>query len=87
MTSQEESAVSIFDINLGTRAIALLMILFAATVISVPAAQAQTFAVLHTFTGYGDGGEPIAGLTMDRAGTSMAQPRRAAQPGMGRYLN
>jgi len=30
--------------------------------------QAQTFTVLHTFTGQGDGSNPIAGLTLDRAG-------------------
>src|SRR5262249_11342940 len=32
------------------------------------AAQAQTFTVLHSFTGGGDGAAPVAGLTMDRAG-------------------
>lgn len=32
------------------------------------AAHAQTFSVLHTFTGGGDGADPLAGLTMDRAG-------------------
>lgn len=32
------------------------------------AAQAQTFQVLHTFTGGADGAIPVAGLTMDRAG-------------------
>jgi len=31
-------------------------------------AQAQTYTVLHTFTGHGDGANPAAGLTMDRAG-------------------
>jgi len=34
----------------------------------VSAAQAQTFTVLHNFTNGPDGGEPAAGLTMDRAG-------------------
>jgi uncharacterized repeat protein (TIGR03803 family) len=33
-----------------------------------PSAQAQTFAVIHTFTGGGDGAVPQAGLTMDAAG-------------------
>jgi len=31
-------------------------------------AEAQTFTVLHNFTNGPDGGEPVAGLTMDRAG-------------------
>ena len=30
--------------------------------------EAQTFAVLHNFTGAADGGYPAAGLTLDRAG-------------------
>ncbi len=32
------------------------------------AASAQTFRVLHTFSGRGDGGNPYAGLTIDRSG-------------------
>ena len=31
-------------------------------------AQAQTFQVLHSFTGFGDGSVPEAGVTIDRAG-------------------
>jgi len=30
--------------------------------------EAQTFTVLHTFTGGADGSQPVAGLTMDRGG-------------------
>jgi hypothetical protein len=33
-----------------------------------PAAQAQTFNVLHNFTGGQDGANPYAGVTMDAAG-------------------
>lgn len=33
-----------------------------------PSARAQTFHVIHTFTGGGDGGIPSAGLIADRAG-------------------
>ena len=32
------------------------------------AAQAQAFTVLHTLSGGGDGADPLAGLTLDRAG-------------------
>lgn len=34
----------------------------------LPGAQAQTFTVLHSFTGGADGSQPLAGLSMDRAG-------------------
>lgn len=33
-----------------------------------PAAQAQTYTILHTFTGGADGGSPFAGLTQDSPG-------------------
>jgi uncharacterized repeat protein (TIGR03803 family) len=33
------------------------------------AAQAQTFTILHSFTGGADGSQPLAGLSMDRAGS------------------
>jgi uncharacterized repeat protein (TIGR03803 family) len=36
--------------------------------IAVPGAQAQTYSVLHTFTGGGDGALPESGLTADGAG-------------------
>ncbi len=36
-------------------------------VTAIPAVQAQTYTDIHTFTG-GDGANPYAGLTMDRAG-------------------
>jgi uncharacterized repeat protein (TIGR03803 family) len=38
------------------------------TTVAVQPTQAQTFTVLHNFTGGGDGGNPYAGLTVDRAG-------------------
>ena len=37
-------------------------------VLAVRPAQAQTFTVLHTFTGGGDGYTPYAGVTIDRGG-------------------
>jgi uncharacterized repeat protein (TIGR03803 family) len=74
--AQDQTAASIFDINLRTGTIALvLLVMFAVTIATAPA-QAQTFTVLHAFSGGGDGGLPQAGLTMDRAdnlyGTTMA---------------
>jgi hypothetical protein len=69
MTSQEQSPASISDINLRARTIALVFLaLVATTMLAVPASQAQTFQVIHTFTGGGDGGIPLAGLIADGAG-------------------
>jgi len=42
------------------------MILFTLAVVATPAAQ--TFAVLHDFTGASDGNSPTTGLTIDAAG-------------------
>jgi hypothetical protein len=54
--------------NVRRVAMSILTILFLLSTVVAPAARAQTLTVLHTFTGGADGGEPQAGLTMDRAG-------------------
>jgi len=41
---------------------------FALTAVLAQTAQAQTFKVIHTFTGGGDGANPYSGLTIDQAG-------------------
>jgi len=56
-----------FALSLGV-ATAALAIAFMLVVAAPQPAQAQTFNVLHTFTGGKDGGAPWAGLTMDGAG-------------------
>lgn len=63
-------AASIFHIKLGTRTVAQTsaLVLAVIIVIAASAAHAQTFTILHTFTGQGDGGRPYAGLTIDQAG-------------------
>ncbi len=43
--------------------------IFVLTVCAARAAQAQSFQVIHTFSGGGDGGNPNAGLTPDRPGS------------------
>jgi len=49
---------------LGATATALAF----ALVLIVPSADAQTFSVIHNFAGGQDGSQPVAGLTIDRAG-------------------
>lgn len=65
----QKFSASIFDIKLRERLAALVSLAIAAVALAiVPAAQTQTFTVLHTFTGGGDGGTPTAGLAIDRGG-------------------
>ena len=61
MTSSEQHRSSLM---VGIAIVAGLVI----PLVVASAAQAQTFQVLHTFTGGGDGAYPVGGLTMDRAG-------------------
>jgi hypothetical protein len=66
---------------LAASAIAVLMIVAAAE------AQGQTLQVLPTFTSGDNGGNPVVGLTMDRAGnlygTTSAGESFACQVGCG----
>ena len=63
MTRSEQHRGSGVSRMAGMASLLILLILLATAI----AAQAQTFQVLHTFTG-GDGVGPDAGLTMDRSG-------------------
>jgi hypothetical protein len=63
----------------GLAGMAALLILLMAT---VPAAKAQTYTVIHTFTGGTDGGQPYSGLTMDAAGNLYGV---ASAGGIGNY--
>src|ERR1039457_2513816 len=45
-----------------------LIFVFLFLMLTAQPAQAQTFKVIHNFTGGGDGFDPVTGLTMDRAG-------------------
>ena len=50
-----------------TKIALVLAVLFVLTVAAIPAAQAQTFSVIHDFSGT-DGFAPYAGVTLDAAG-------------------
>ncbi len=68
MTSVRQQRNWIFANNAQSAAIMLeLAIMFALIVVASQAAQAQTFSVIHHFSGR-DGAEPYAGLTIDPAG-------------------
>ncbi len=65
---QKWDAASNFDIKTGAELIIIgATLLVMITNVAAQPAQAQTFTVLHTFTGP-DGADPLAHLTLDRAG-------------------
>ena len=57
---------SAFHLKSSVGAVALALL--CALILAELPAQAQTFSVLHSFTGGGDGGYPYFGFTKDRAG-------------------
>ena len=67
MAGQQQIAFLTFDTGLPGRKLRLVVAILFATVLAAVAAQAQTFTVLHTFSGVPDGGGP-SGLTLDGAG-------------------
>ena len=69
MTSRQRHQLQILGISPRASAFALVLaITFASTVSAAPAAHAQTFSVVHAFTGGIDGSSPASGVTMDRGG-------------------
>ena len=73
MANERPNAASVFDISLRTGRFAVVMVVvFAASIMTVPATQAQTFAVLYNFAGNGSNGAPYfpyAGLAMTAGGS------------------
>lgn len=77
VTEKENSGTSLPSIQITSRRrgaeiiLAILSILFLLGTGTAPRAQAQTYTVLHNFTGNGggtDGGSPQSGVVMDSAG-------------------
>ncbi len=69
MAGLKQVAASSFYIHLRAVTVVLAsLVLLATTVLATLAAQAQTYTVIHSFTGGADGALPDAGLTRDQAG-------------------
>ena len=68
MARPRHIVLTIFERNLAAKPTTLAAAAILATLAIFPAASAQTFTVLHNFTGGQDGKTPNTGLTMDRAG-------------------
>ena len=70
MTSQDRDTALACNISWSSPAAALFLLMLSTLfVMAASSAQAQTFQVLHAFTGGGDDGFPLAGLTVDAAGS------------------
>jgi uncharacterized repeat protein (TIGR03803 family) len=67
MTSHPRPSASIL-LSSPRRTAFALALLFALAIVAKQAAQAQTFSVLHNFTGGEDGANPYAGVTISPGG-------------------
>src|ERR1700722_10753355 len=69
----------------ATRMIALASVA-ALTAVTIPCAQAQTFSVVHNFTGGSDGGNPVDGFTMSETGILYGTASSGGASGYGVVL-
>ena len=70
--------------SIGSSAAAIAMVIASAlTIVGAKTAQAQTFTLIHTFTGGMDGAAPEAGLTLDKAGNLYGTAAAGGTSGAG----
>jgi uncharacterized repeat protein (TIGR03803 family) len=75
---------SISKMGLGAASAALtLAVVLAVGVVTTQLAQAQTFTVLHNFTGSSDGGNPYAGMAPDAVGNFYSTTSGGGSSGKG----
>ena len=65
---KESASVILHTVHRAAAMLVEIGFVLALTLSAMPAAQAQTYSVIHNFTGGADRGNPFAGLTMDAAG-------------------
>ena len=70
MLQQGRNRIGQSSTSLGATA-RVLAIVFVLTLVTGQPAQAQTYNVLHPFTGGQDGAYPVAGLTIDTGGQNL----------------
>jgi uncharacterized repeat protein (TIGR03803 family) len=69
--------------NFITSIVISTFVVLAFTAALTRSVQAQTFTLIHTFTGRGDGANPYAGLTMDAAGNLYGTTAQGGGKGCG----
>ncbi len=65
----------------------LAVLIFAAVLAGSTLAKAQTFSVIHSFTGGGDGFQPYGGVTLDQAGNLYGTTTQSVRGSVFRMKN
>ena len=68
--------------SISERVLAFAFALGLATA-AIPLSQGQTFSLVHSFTGGSDGGNPLAGFTIDAAGSLYGTTNAGGASGLG----
>src|SRR5579863_9146666 len=63
-----QSSATLPTFDRGMQRLVSTLVLTGVLLLAGQPVQAQTYTILHNFTGGSDGGSPYAGLTMDRGG-------------------
>jgi uncharacterized repeat protein (TIGR03803 family) len=69
--------------SISSKGLLALAFLLGLKVVSAATAQAQTFSVIHNFTGGSDGADPLAGFTIDVAGNLYGTASSGGTSGAG----
>ena len=84
MTNSAEYRSWAFNLSFRpATALLAIAIVFSLAAVGPEGAQAQTYKVIHNFTGGSDGSDPEAGLAMDRAGNLYGTASEGGSAGFG----
>lgn len=83
MSHQQQGATSNCNTSLRT----MIRLFCAAVIATTMMAQAQTFSVLHSFTGGSDGSTPMAGLSIDGRGNLYGTTQKGGNSGTNCHVN
>src|SRR5271167_2083709 len=82
MANRERQRIFSTSLRAANSALACAIVFLLAVAIT-PAAQAQTYTIIHNFTGGADGADPDAGLTIDKTGNFYGTAAGGGSAGYG----
>jgi uncharacterized repeat protein (TIGR03803 family) len=71
------------SISVTSKRVLTFMLVLGLAAIATPLTRAQTFSVVHSFTGGSDGANPLAGFTIDAAGNLYGTTNAGGASGVG----